>query len=393
MKSLKFIIFVFFSHLILQAEELPRAVILPFESIGASEPETLIAKELFKVALIESGKYNVTEEPTDILEQPCGADAAKQVGEQPGVSHVFYGKLTKTDATCFFSISDLDVATGETKAYQTKFNDIGMIDVAAANVVLDITGVKTSEYIRSRPDTRADKKPAQPTPKSSGVTINTLLQQTTFMTQKEWEKAPVQEDIAFPKRGKTLHGHLSIDNDEDNLYLLLIVYDDDFYLGKDEGGVWADDRLFIVLDEKGDSRFTNGDEDRLSLFVRDFKGKPAHQTLRASHGDWYYENSEKKWEYSKEVRWEESHRSKVTAKEVNFFHTGPLEDGAVQDFAFEIKIPINSSDPYDLQSAPGDKINIGITYGNLSDGYSTFPPNSSPDSDPQNLLSYTLRIP
>ena len=220
---------------------------------------------------------------------------------------------------------------------------------------------------------------------------------TTLLKHCKWVDVDVQEKISFNRSGKeALDARLLITNDKLNLYLLLIIYDDDFYHGKDNGK-WADDRLSVVFDENADKEFTDGDEDRISIFTREFaKIGEAHCILKAARGDWYYENKEKKWEYSQEREWEEANIPNQMnspgpdVKEVNFFYTGELTNGEEQNFAFEMKIPIDAKDPYDLQSKPGDLIRIGISYGNLRDGYGRFPPGCNPHESPTGLFRYRL---
>lgn len=230
-----------------------------------------------------------------------------------------------------------------------------------------------------------------PTPVSAG-----LLQNTVFLTPQEWEEAPVKEDIEFKQKDKTLQGELRISNDRDFLYLLLIVRDDDFFLGKD-GDVWADDRLKVVLDKKGGA-LSLKTSDMLSLFVRDFAVKGTNYTsVCAAQGDWYYEDATAGWEYSKELEWEvrtvpdQRFSGGKDMKEVYFFHSGELKNGEVQDFAFEMKLPIRARDPYDLHLTKEDVLYLGIQYGNLRDRYAFFPKGASLERSTSNFFRYKLQ--
>lgn len=229
------------------------------------------------------------------------------------------------------------------------------------------------------------------------VSDEDLPSRSEFLSPSQWEKAYLKEPVQFRLEGKTLEAHLSITHDPSNLYLLLVVYGDDFYLCKDADGKWAEDRLFIVLDENDDGLFTNGDEDRISVFPSEFDNPDKrHRVLYADQGDWYYESPERGWQRSQEKEWELEHipdqfyTGGPDVKEVCFFQTGERVDGEVQDYVFEVKIPLNSRDPYDLQALPGSRIGIGIKYGNVRDGYAAFPSGPDPDVSARNFLRYCL---
>lgn len=234
------------------------------------------------------------------------------------------------------------------------------------------------------------------TPNSEPASSDGLLQNTVFLTPQEWAAAPLKEDVEFKMKGKTLPGQLCLSNDRDFLYLLLIIRGDDFFLGKD-GDDWADDRLWVVLDKKGGAL---GPEtsDMLSLSVRDFAIKGTNYApVCAAQGDWYYEDTKKGWEYSKELDWEvktvpdQRFSGGKDMKEVYFFHTGELKNGEKQDFAFEIKMPIRARDPYDLHLTKEDVLYLGVVYGNMRDGYAPFPQGSSPQRSTSGFLRYKLQ--
>ncbi|MFB6319393.1 sugar-binding protein [Saccharicrinis sp. FJH54] len=219
---------------------------------------------------------------------------------------------------------------------------------------------------------------------------------TYFLTSDEWESVHVNKNFEFIYNTKQVSANLKIANDNQNIYILLYIFNDDYYLGKNEEGEWADDRFAIVFDEKGDHIFTELEEDMLTFRTSDFHVQNTNFISPfAANGDWYYENSEKDWEYSKELDWEMNNildqRSKggPDAKEIYMSHSMNFINGEEQDFQFEIKIPIASSDPYDLQCSINDSIGISVTMSNGADGIASFPQNSNSYS-PDNYLIYHL---
>jgi len=240
--------------------------------------------------------------------------------------------------------------------------------------------------------------------KNSVSVIDREWRETHFISLKEWEEVEVQKSLTFELKDKNIEANLKVTNDSNNLYMLFEIFNDDYFLGANDSGEWADDRLFIEFDDFADKKMNENSEDRLSIFVSDFHESNTNLLpQRASWGDWYFENDSLNWEWSKEADWEQDSLSGKPyelqyRKEVFFAHSGSFVNGEIDNYLIEIKIPFNSIDPFDLQSNIGDSIGFVIEYGNITDGYDWIPERKfvNPENgygyaDPKYFYTYNLK--
>lgn len=359
----------------------PRVGLLSFQQGIGAGAETEIVEELFCSSLSGKAGYRINERiKTAPKSDETQADYALQMGRQHELNDVFYGKLMKTGDLYFLIAGRAQTDSESIQTAQETFSSIESAGAAVARIVSALVG-EASVKTQKTQGAESGGANSRELFRETDLTKQ-LCDDTQFLTWEKWLQSDVQEIFLFRAQTKSLPAKLLINNDTKNLYLLLVIEGDDFRRGIDpQTGRWADDRLFIVLDENGDQRFTAYSEDRVSIFLNEL-AVGSSPVLNRPCGDWYYQDDEKKWK---------SDRGGQNDKRVNFFYTGSCADGEVQDVAFEIKIPIHTQDKDDLQNGPGDKIGIGLTYGNLRDGYANFPSSAQPDYSPNNLFVYRLK--
>lgn len=201
---------------------------------------------------------------------------------------------------------------------------------------------------------------------SADDTIPTITIDGT-KAQGEWDYATMNS-FQFVFTSKTLDANVYMMNNEQNLYIALEVFADDYYSYST-----PDDRLFISFDENNDSQFTDFSEDRLSFFTRN-----------GSMTDWYWENASLQWEYSQEQN------NPDDDKEVAFTHSN-MVDGGVGDYFIEVKVPFDCTDPQDLQTQLGESAGFCIKFGNVDDGYRHYPTDILTENNPLNFGTLTLQ--
>jgi hypothetical protein len=184
------------------------------------------------------------------------------------------------------------------------------------------------------------------------------------MADGEWDDATAG-DFRFVLAGEYRDASLYAKNDSQTLYLALVVFADDYFEGRNGLGNWADDRLFVAFDEHNDGLFAPGEEDRLSLSASERGSLPGYV------GDWYW--------YDSTFRWEADHPD--AAKRGVVSHSGE-GNGSLGDYLFELSIPLNCTDPYDLQTRAGEQVGFCITFGNPHNGYAHFPSAVASEDDP-----------
>ncbi len=224
---------------------------------------------------------------------------------------------------------------------------------------------------------------------------------THFIDIMDWQAISMIEPIVFshPITDKKIQANLQVTNDSNYLYMLLKVKNETYYLGKNDSGEWADIRIRLIFDEDNDKEFKHLSEDCISILLRDFQIQNTDvMSVPAAQGDGYFDSTSMSWSYEKEVEWEIENISDQRfnggryAKEVFFWASDDLINGNNLDFIVEFKIPINSIDPYDLQSQIGDSIGFAILYGNGYDGYATYPEMEiSPYYSPDEFYEYHLK--
>lgn len=194
----------------------------------------------------------------------------------------------------------------------------------------------------------------------------------------EWDDS-TYKIIQFNYISNTLQCNLYMKNDNNNLYIGLEVLNDDYYNSTNQFGQYCDDRLFISFDENNDGIFSDNSEDRLSFFARDGE---THSS--SGGGDWYWENSILQWEYSKEQNNINDNKYGMVT------HTNPI-DGNYGNYFFEMKIPFDCNDPYDLQTKLTESVGFCIMYGNPTDGYAFYPNTITSEDNPTNFGVLTFQ--
>lgn len=372
MKQYILIFTIFLGCVSLHAKDLLTAGLLPLQTIGVPDSESEMVEDLLNrtlaqtklYTLIDRGKVAEALRTLKLSSQTCNEPTqVAQVGKRLEADIVFYGQLMKAGSSCFLHISKLDRKTGESQTVKRKFTAPEPVDPLIKEILFELTGSSVL----------ATSTPSAPLSEKTGKIYDILRKRTKFLDWEEWETAPVMEDIRFSYKNKIRNGHLSIANDEDNLYILLVVHNEDFYQD-----FLHTDRLFIILDENCDAQFTDNSEDRLGLLTCDARRSGDSLSL----SDWYYHNKDREWELNRGG----------SQKKAVFFCTGSCKDGEIQDVAYELLIPIASHYKDDLQSGPGDKVGIAVKYGNVTDNYANYPPDILfPDSSPDGFLEYLLR--
>ena len=122
MKKSVFIIFTVLICGVLYAQSTPRIAVLPFEAVGVSENDALVAYRLFETALVQTDKFTILEQNQveDILDAQeyslsgCTDETcAVEIGKLLSAEQIFLGSLFHIGDDYIITIKLVDIALGK----------------------------------------------------------------------------------------------------------------------------------------------------------------------------------------------------------------------------------------------------------------------------------------
>ncbi|MFX1286403.1 MAG: hypothetical protein ACFFB5_22400 [Promethearchaeota archaeon] len=153
-----------------------------------------------------------------------------------------------------------------------------------------------------------------------------------IFTQDEWKDPVITKTLEYYNSDtKADESHLmevSFVNDDQDLYLGIIIRDEDFETSE-TGGV---DVIEVYFDDDNDGTIKSKDD--------------IHNFWNLEYGDWHFETG---------GRWSEDSQK-------NGIGVDTHSNQAIGDYIYEFQIPLDSGDEQDISVQPGDTLGIKILY-------------------------------